>query len=83
MILKLKKLLVMQEFLLIYHYLEEGNSWGAIKKTVIVLKECKLFVIFDSVSVCTKVLEIPRRMVINMLKGIEFKGFKDEEIKLF
>lgn len=62
---------------------KEGSSGIAIKKTVRVFKEGKFFGIFDSVSTCAKILEIPRRTVSDMLKGCDLNGFKVQEIKLF
>lgn len=62
---------------------KEGSSGIAIKKTVRVFKEGKFFGIFDSVSTCAKVLNIPRRIVSDMLKGEDMNGFKVQEIKLF
>ena len=62
---------------------KEGSSGIAIKKTVRVFKEGKFFGIFDSVSTCAKILNIPRRVVSDMLKGEDMQGFKVQEIKLF
>lgn len=62
---------------------KEGSSGIAIKKTVRVFKEGKFFGIFDSVTTCSKILDIPRRVVSDMLKGGSLKGFKVQEIKLF
>lgn len=62
---------------------KEGTTGIAIKKTVRVFKEGKFFGIFDSVTTCAKILDIPRRVVSDMLKGESLNGFKVQEIKLF
>lgn len=62
---------------------KEGSSGVAIKKTVRVFKDGKFFGIFDSVSTCATILNIPRRTVSKMLKGELLQGFQVQEIKLF
>lgn len=64
---------------------KEGSAGIAIKKTVRVFKNGKFFAIFDSVSTCAQIINIPRRTISNMLKSdfSEKQGFKIQEIKLF
>lgn len=62
---------------------KEGSAGIAIKKAVRVFKDGKFFAIFDSVSTCAKIINIPRRTISNMLKGEDRSGYKVQEIKLF
>lgn len=62
----------------------EGHSGIACKKAVKVMKDGKFFGVFDSVKMCSKIIDIPRRRVSELIKyGSEKNGFEVQPISIF
>ena len=65
-------------------YFLKNGTYIACKKAVKVMKDGKFFGVFDSVKMCSKIIDIPRRRVSELIKyGSEKNGFEVQPISIF